>query len=88
MQIGIKNVEYLCGKVEDCLGRVFTDKVSPTDTVIAILDPARAGLGSSVMQSLRAASRLNHLVYVSCDAENATQNFVEYVSFFPFETIF
>ena len=67
-----------------------TDITSPLDSklpsrpkVVAILDPPRSGVHPSVIRVLRESRFIDHLVYVSCDADKAMPNFIEYV-----ETLF
>lgn len=45
-------------------------KVYEYDDVVAIVDPPRAGLHKNVLHSLRAETRLQRLVYVSCNPES------------------
>ncbi|KAL2911543.1 Trehalose-6-P synthase/phosphatase complex synthase subunit [Polyrhizophydium stewartii] len=73
----IKNAEFVCGGVEAQLSAVLAEHVGPTDHLVAVLDPARAGLPTSVMQTLRKCARLRHVVYVACAARLATTNFIE-----------
>ena len=42
-------------------------KDDPQAKIVAVVDPARAGLHSSVVRALRSADRLNHVIYVSCN---------------------
>ncbi|KAH9270400.1 hypothetical protein BASA83_007563 [Batrachochytrium salamandrivorans] len=74
---GVKNAAYLCGKVEDKIREVFDEHVDKDDHVVAILDPARVGVHSSVIQAIRSCSRLSHVIYIACDAKQACSNFVE-----------
>ncbi len=74
--LDISNVEYLCGKVEDVMDKVI-QSLSPSDSVVAILDPPRSGVHGSVIQAIRQCSRINHLIYISCNAESASKNFLD-----------
>jgi tRNA (uracil-5-)-methyltransferase len=51
--------------------------ISDTDSVVAILDPPRSGVHSSVIQSIRGCSKIDRLIYISCNAESAQKNFVD-----------
>ncbi|KAJ3331810.1 tRNA methyltransferase 2 [Blyttiomyces sp. JEL0837] len=74
---GIVNVTYLAAKVEDAIREVFSQHVDPEDHVVAVLDPPRNGVGSGVIQAIRACEKLNRVIYISCDADQALDNFVE-----------
>jgi len=73
---GIKNVEYICAKIEDAMKGVF-NKISRDEEVVAVLDPPRTGVHGSVIQAIRECAGLKHLIYVSCDANAAMQNFID-----------
>ena len=51
--------------------------IQATDSIVAILDPPRSGVHSSVIQAIRSCSRINRLIYISCNAESAQTNFVD-----------
>ena len=40
---GIKNVEYICAKIEDAMKGVF-NKIGRDEEVVAVLDPPRTGV--------------------------------------------
>ncbi|KAG2186857.1 hypothetical protein INT44_003084 [Umbelopsis vinacea] len=69
---GITNVEYYASKVEDKLD-VFNAR--DDEELVAILDPPRAGVHKSVISAVR-KSKLKRLIYVSCDAKLAQDNFL------------
>jgi tRNA (uracil-5-)-methyltransferase len=71
----IKNVEWICGKAEDILPKIF--RRFENEKIIAIVDPPRAGLHSKVIQTLRRLKNLDKLIYVSCNPELAFGNFIE-----------
>jgi tRNA (uracil-5-)-methyltransferase len=71
----ISNAEFLCGKAEDVLPNLL--KRYENEKIIAIVDPPRAGLHSKVIQALRRLKNLDTIIYVSCNAELAMQNFIE-----------
>ncbi|KAI9342760.1 S-adenosyl-L-methionine-dependent methyltransferase [Zopfochytrium polystomum] len=68
---------YIAAKVEDAIRSVFANHVGPRDAVVAVLDPARSGVNSAVIQAVRACEGIDRVVYVSCDFEQAMQNFVD-----------
>uniref|UniRef100_A0A3P8VUP5 tRNA (uracil(54)-C(5))-methyltransferase n=1 Tax=Cynoglossus semilaevis TaxID=244447 RepID=A0A3P8VUP5_CYNSE len=72
---GLSNVEFHCGRAEDVFPNVLGAVVSPN--VTAIVDPPRAGLHSKVILAIRRAEHLKRLVYVSCNAKAAMNNFVD-----------
>ncbi|KAK3514790.1 hypothetical protein QTP70_031178 [Hemibagrus guttatus] len=72
---GLNNVEYHCGKAEDIFPSVLNAVVSPN--VTAIVDPPRAGLHSRVILAIRRAEHLKRLVYVTCNAKGAMNNFID-----------
>ncbi|KAF4074160.1 hypothetical protein AMELA_G00236390 [Ameiurus melas] len=72
---GLTNIEFHCGKAEDVFPTVLNAVVSPN--VTAIVDPPRAGLHSRVILAIRRAEHLKRLVYVSCNAKAAMNNFID-----------
>ncbi|CAG8519176.1 2902_t:CDS:10 [Cetraspora pellucida] len=44
---------------------------------IAILDPPRAGVHKNVIKALRECKAIDYFLYVSCDCNLATQNFID-----------
>ncbi|XP_072770402.1 tRNA (uracil-5-)-methyltransferase homolog A-like [Nerophis lumbriciformis] len=71
---GLSNVEFHCGKAEDMFC-ILGALVSPSIT--AIVDPPRAGLHSKVILAIRRAAHLKKLIYVSCNAKAAMNNFID-----------
>jgi len=61
---GVKNIDFLCGKVEEILPGVFLSVKNKTNVIL--LDPPRTGCGPSVLQAI-AFSRPRKIVYVSCN---------------------
>ncbi len=47
---GLKNTEFQCARVEDVMGCIMKEKENEQDEVIAILNPPRAGVGSSCLR--------------------------------------
>ncbi len=62
---GIKNMEILEGRMEDLFGPLLT-RMDPRNTV-AMIDPPRAGLNSSVAAVLAESKPFKALLYLSCD---------------------
>ena len=76
-------VLYTAGRVEDIVSPSFlSTHAGPQDVVVAVLDPARTGVGSSVIMSIRGCERIRKVVYVACDFEKALQNLVELSTIF------
>ncbi|ORZ01756.1 S-adenosyl-L-methionine-dependent methyltransferase [Syncephalastrum racemosum] len=73
---GIENVEYFAGRVETKLD-LFSRK--DDEDVVAVLDPARAGVGAKVISAVRQAENINKVIYISCDAEKAKNNFFDLI---------
>ncbi|KAI8809448.1 S-adenosyl-L-methionine-dependent methyltransferase [Cladochytrium replicatum] len=73
----IENVEYICGKVEDAMRQVLEKHVGPQDCVVAVMDPPRAGVPASVIRAVRDSSLVTRVIYISCEANLAMQNFVD-----------
>ena len=89
---GISNATFYAGKAEDVLNRVCnplnsTEKEDETtdssgdnyDSVVAIIDPPRAGLNQCVMKVLRGTERISKVIYVSCEPRFALHNFIDLV---------
>ncbi|XP_041457004.1 tRNA (uracil-5-)-methyltransferase homolog A-like [Lytechinus variegatus] len=72
---GVDNVTFYCGKAEDLLPGI-TNRLHNSLDVIGIVDPPRAGLHQRVVQAIRRCPKLNRLIYVSCDAKQASNNFL------------
>ncbi|KAI6654583.1 tRNA (uracil-5-)-methyltransferase-like protein A-like isoform X1 [Oopsacas minuta] len=75
-QNNIVNTEFICGAVEhklDLLDEIYIN----TKQVIAVLDPPRAGVPSSVIRTLRKAKNVKRLIYLACSVSKASQNLVD-----------
>ena len=72
----ISNAEFLCGAVENKLNKLGEIYREDCD-VVAVLDPPRAGVPSSVIRTLRKAKSVKRLIYVACSVSNASQNLVD-----------
>ncbi|CAG8526416.1 8778_t:CDS:10 [Paraglomus occultum] len=69
---GLKNVDFIAGKVEDNID-VFRRE---NESVVAIMDPPRAGVHPSVIKAVRSCDALKRVLFVACDAEAAMNNFI------------
>ena len=89
---GLTTCSYYAGKAEDTLPAFLkTLAAAPaagadnadvefTPAVVSVVDPPRAGLHPSVLKSLRRCSRLDALVYVSCNPATLVQDLHKLVS--------
>ncbi|KAI8912504.1 S-adenosyl-L-methionine-dependent methyltransferase [Gorgonomyces haynaldii] len=73
----IDNIVFICDRVETAINKVLKEHVGENDQVIAILDPARAGLHKTVMQAIRAKEQLEHCIYVACDIKQSLGNIID-----------
>lgn len=89
----LENVEFFSGRAESLIPTVLACMESDVDNVVAIIDPPRCGLGkfpfpstiktnhsytaSSLIKAIRNNRKINRVVYVSCEAQAAQQNFLE-----------
>ncbi|CAG8520717.1 11305_t:CDS:2, partial [Scutellospora calospora] len=74
---GIINSEYIRGPVEKNLRTLNSYKHSSAGTAVAIVDPPRAGVHKNVIKALRECKAIDYFLYVSCDCNLATQNFID-----------
>ncbi|KCV71240.1 hypothetical protein H696_02190 [Fonticula alba] len=72
----ITNCSYICNGVEKCMDQVL-ESLDPNEDAVAILDPPRRGVSQNVVRALRTSAHLKRLVFISCDANQAMQNFVD-----------
>ena len=73
----LKN-NFILGRAEFHVQELLRKSDDPSKTV-AIVDPPRAGLHPKAINALR-ASKIEKLIYVSCDAKAAKNNFVSLAS--------
>ena len=71
----ITNIEFHAAKLEDCLSRILQE-IPESKEIVVVLDPPRAGTHKSVIKTIKACTRINRLVYVSCAPEQALSNWV------------
>ncbi|RIB11608.1 S-adenosyl-L-methionine-dependent methyltransferase [Gigaspora rosea] len=74
---GINNSEYILGPVEKNLKTLYSYKQANAGTVVAIVDPPRAGVHKNVIKALRECKAIDYFLYVSCDCNLAAQNFID-----------
>ena len=74
---GVANASFVVGKAEDATRRQL-DLLSEAEkqSVVAIVDPPRAGLHHEVCKALRSCLALRRLVFVACHAPSFVNNAV------------
>lgn len=72
----VENSEFFVGKAEDILGNICYKSVG--NDVIAVVDPPRAGLHKQAVLQIRKISKINKMVYVSCNPMAARENFIDF----------
>ncbi|XP_050072056.1 tRNA (uracil-5-)-methyltransferase homolog A [Anopheles maculipalpis] len=77
---GVENCKFFAGNSDDLIVSLLRQaNVIPEqqETLIAIVDPPRAGLHIRSITQLRNARGLNKLVYVSCSPQSAIKNWID-----------
>ncbi|KAI7857787.1 S-adenosyl-L-methionine-dependent methyltransferase [Circinella umbellata] len=69
----IGNVQYHASKVEERIDVVTNEK---NEEVVAVLDPPRNGVHSTVIRAVRESPQIRKVIFISCDANQAMQNFI------------
>jgi tRNA (uracil-5-)-methyltransferase len=69
----ITNVQYYASKVEEKIDIVANER---NEEVVAVLDPPRNGVHGSVIRAVRESSQIQKVIFISCDAKQAMQNFI------------
>ncbi|KAF7728548.1 tRNA methyltransferase 2 [Apophysomyces ossiformis] len=69
----ITNAEFYTGKVEDKIDIVAKQN---NEAIVAVLDPPRSGVHTSVICAVRESTQIQKVIYISCDAKQAMQNFI------------
>ncbi|KAG7205215.1 hypothetical protein KM043_018300 [Ampulex compressa] len=69
---GVTNCEFFVGKAEDILPAVI--QRTTKSTIIAVVDPPRAGLHPKVLLTLRRSQKLSRLLYISCNPRAALKD--------------
>ncbi|XP_070567298.1 tRNA (uracil-5-)-methyltransferase homolog B-like [Ptychodera flava] len=73
----ISNTEFILGKAEKVIPGL-TPTLQHEDDVVAVVNPARAGLHRKVIRTLRNCDFIKRLVYVSCKPQGeAMRNFID-----------
>ena len=75
-------ISYVCGKIEQTLYHTLGSNASlkgDDASAVAVLDPPRAGVSTSVIATIRKCSAIKRLVYVSCSASSAYGNFEDLI---------
>lgn len=76
----VSNATFIAGRAEEVLPQLTQDLNNCTD-VVAVLNPARAGLKRSVIRAIRECEAISKLVYISCKPEGRSmENFVHLAS--------
>lgn len=76
----IKNSIFIVGKAEKVLPQLTAELAECTD-VVAVVNPARAGLHPEVIRTIRKCEAIQKLIYVSCKPEGfAMVNFTKLVA--------
>ncbi|KAI9485396.1 MAG: S-adenosyl-L-methionine-dependent methyltransferase [Benjaminiella poitrasii] len=73
MANNVKNIEFYAGKVEDKLDVVAKEN---NEEIVAVLDPPRSGVHNSVIRAIRESPTIKKVIFISCDAKQAMQNFI------------
>ena len=72
----IKNIEFKCAKVESVIRDVI-NSIPEGVPIVVVLDPPRSGVHADVIKTIRASSRIDRVVFVSCNPSAAVMNFVD-----------
>ncbi|KAK7087034.1 tRNA (uracil(54)-C(5))-methyltransferase -B [Halocaridina rubra] len=76
----ISNTEFIAGKAEMVLPQL-TEELSQCTDVVAIMNPARAGLKPEVIQAIKQCEAITKLMYITCKPEGmAMENFMQLAS--------
>ncbi|KAK6590964.1 RNA methylase [Cryptosporidium xiaoi] len=77
---GIMNAKYICGAAENVLPGLLSELSLKESYIVAIVDPPRSGLHTSVVKSFRDLNEVENLIYVSCNVESLIKNCLELCS--------
>ncbi|OON18322.1 hypothetical protein X801_05824, partial [Opisthorchis viverrini] len=72
----IENAQFYAGQADKVLFDVMST-IPKESNIVAVVDPPRSGIRNTVIQTLRRCTRLERIVYVSCNLEAAMQDFIE-----------
>lgn len=74
----IKNSRFAVGNADDLIMSMVKQAfVRDHESIVAIVDPPRAGLNTKSIQQLRNSKKIERLVYVSCSPRQVVKNFVD-----------
>jgi len=73
----VENVEFICGKAEDVLPEILDHDLKGADSLVAVVDPPRAGLHKRVLHAIRKCEAIKRFIYVSCDPKLAKDDFCD-----------
>lgn len=70
----ISNAHFVCGPAE----KVLYEEIKKINkkNIIAVVDPPRAGIHKNVISLLRTCAAIKKIIYVSCSARQANDNFL------------
>lgn len=74
----IKNASFTAGNADDLIFSMVKQAcIGRDESMIAIVDPPRAGLQTKSIQQLRNAEKIKRLIYISCSPAQVLKNFVD-----------
>lgn len=74
----IQNAEFKAGNADDLIYTMVKQaNIGKDETVVAIVDPPRAGLQTKSITQLRNSEKIKRLVYISCSPSQVLKNFVD-----------
>jgi tRNA (uracil-5-)-methyltransferase len=71
--IDVTNVEYYASKVEDKMDILIKEK---NQSVVAVLDPPRNGVHTSVIRAIRESQEIEKVIFISCDVKQTLPNLI------------
>lgn len=75
---GIVNAEFKAGNADDLIYTMVKQApIGDDESIIAIVDPPRAGLNTKSIIQLRNSKKIKKLVYVSCSPAQCVKNYVD-----------
>ena len=70
-----KNAQFIAGKAEETLEKVLNEEIDlNNDYCVAILDPPRCGVHKDICKLLRMETRIQRIIYVSCNSASAVND--------------
>lgn len=74
----ISNATFAAGNADDLIYLMVKQaSIAKDESVVAIVDPPRAGLQTKSIQQLRNAEKIKRLIYISCSPSQVIKNFVD-----------